>query len=109
MSERKAAWVLDYDHTTDTCYKRPGCAACQVPVGFPDNGLYHCYYCGEAVDIDEDMKKWFADRSGEKVETETCFVCKANECETHYLKNLATMEWQAAWGECRKCGTKWIV
>lgn len=109
MSERKAVWVPDYDFNTDTRYERPGCAECHEPVGLREDGLYHCYNCGEAVQIDETMEKWFADRAGEKVETGMCIVCKANECETHYRKNLATMKWQAAWGKCRKCGAKWIV
>ena len=105
----KAAWVLEYDHINDKCYRMPGCDECGAPVGLDEDGQYRCFSCGQAVESDDDMKKWFEVRDGEKVEMTKCLVCGEEQCETHYFKNNVTLEWQTAFGECRKCGAKFIV
>lgn len=119
----KAAWIMDYDYMTDKCYQRPGCAECQAPVGFePDDGQYRCFSCGKALDVsDPEMKQWFADRDGVKVEMQDCqkfedeergisFGCGGKGCvEAHYVRNPVTMKWRLAWSVCRECGQRTIV
>jgi hypothetical protein len=102
----KAEWILDYDHTTDKCYKRPGCPECNAPVG--EDGV--CFSCGVQYALDDEMTAWFNDMSQSKTEITKCWKCGADNClETMYYKNPVTREWQAANGMCRKCGMRFIV
>ena len=102
----KAEWILDYDHTTDKCYKRPGCPECQAPVG--EDGK--CFSCGVQYALDDEMTAWFNDMSQSKTEITKCWKCGEDNClETMYYKNPVSREWQAANGICRKCGMRFIV
>lgn len=121
----KAVWGTDYDFIMDECYKCPVCPKCEEPIGKMKDGKYHCFSCGEVVEVVEsDMKEYFAEREGEKVEMEDCFPsevkmkngetvkmgCGGKKCmETHYIKNPVSKEWQTAWGECTRCGRRFIV
>ena len=107
----EAIWGLDYDLATDKCYNRPCCPECEAPVWKEDDGKYRCVSCGDEIDVtDPDMIRWIDDRNVSKVEVEDCFVCHGKQCvETHYRKNHITLEWQAAWGKCNNCGSRFIV
>lgn len=116
----KPTWILDYDMHTDKCYNRPGCPECDAPVGKYEDGKYRCYSCGKEAEItDPDMIKWFQDREGEKVEYEDCpqyeiegtiYGCGGKgTTETHYYKNPVTLKWQVGWGQCNRCGKRFIV
>lgn len=116
----KAEWILDYDYQTDKTYNRPGCPECNAPI-FPDeDGKYVCMSCGEEYAVDESMRKWIEERSGEKIEMRDCkkyelgdgktVGCGGKGCvETHYVRNNVTMKWRMAWGECTKCGMRFMV
>lgn len=105
-----AEWILDYDHITDKCFCRPGCPECDAPVMISDDGKYRCISCGEQYEVDPEMQKWIADRSGTKTEMTNCTGCGGENCvETHYVKNKVSLEWQTAWGVCRNCGSRFIV
>lgn len=102
----KADWIIDYDSTTDKCYKRPGCKKCQAPVD--SNG--ECFSCGEKYELDADMKKWLDEMEDTKIKMWDCDFCGGKEClETVFYKNPVTMKWQAGHGECKKCGARFIV
>lgn len=108
----KAIWGTDYDFIMDECYKCPVCPKCEEPIGKMKDGKYHCFSCGEVVEVVEsDMKEYFAEREGEKVEMMDCVLgCGGRNCmETHYHKNPVSKEWQTAWGECTRCGRRFIV
>lgn len=111
--ELKAKWGMDYDHTVDKCYDRPMCPECDAPVVKHKSGEYRCVSCHRFVKIeDPEMLKWLTDREGEKVEMHDCFspYCDGKKClETHLVRNNVTLEWQTAWGECKKCGMRFIV
>ena len=105
----KAIWDMDYDMSEDKCYDRPCCPECHAPIGRYEDGLYHCFSCGEVVDVTEpDMIKWFSDREQTKTETSSCLKCDG-EIETYYMKNPVTLEWQVMGGQCNKCGMRFIV
>ncbi len=116
---KKATWVLDYDYRTDKCYKRPGCAECEEPIGEDDDGTYRCYNCGEEVTPDKHMLKWFKDRDETKTEMWNCVKldrdspvngCGGKKCvEVHFVRNPVNMKWEVAGGKCSKCGRTWIV
>ena len=108
---KKAKWVLEYDMHNDKCYKCPGCAECEAPVAKFGDGKYHCFSCGEVVDIDDEMAKWFAEREETKEEQRDCnFGCGGKgTMRIQYIKNPVTLEWQTAYGYCTKCGMKFIV
>ena len=116
----KAVWGLDYDHVTDKCYHRPMCLCCDAPVVKFNDGQYKCISCRQPVEVsDPEMLKWLADREKEKVEMQDCpkyefngytYGCGGKNCvETHYIRNDVTLEWQAAYGECKNCGMRFIV
>ena len=116
----EAVWILDYDHTTDNCYHRPGCPECNAPAIMYEDGEYKCVSCQQPIEVnDTDMQKWFKAREGEKVVMEDCPQYEIDGCvygcggkrtvETHYFKNDVTLKWQAAWGQCNKCGRRFIV
>lgn len=105
----KAIWDIDYDMQQDKCYDRPCCPECHAPIGKYEDGLYHCFSCGEVVDIEPDMIKWFADREQTKTETMHCMKCGKKSMKTHYMKNPITLEWQTMGGQCSECGMWFIV
>lgn len=111
MKSMNASWVMDYDYTSDRAFYRPGCPACKEPVGMNDDGKYRCFSCGQEVNVDDHkMIDWFRKRSGEKVEREDCFQCGGKgTVETHMVRNKVNLNWQAAWGECKECGMRFIV
>lgn len=105
----KAKWGIDYDYKTDKCFKRPVCPECETPI-FKHETEYECVSCQKPVQVDSEMLKWLEDREGEKVEMTDCFRCKGKgTLETHYFKNDVTLEWEAACGECKACGMRFIV
>jgi len=105
----KARWIDEYDMHTDSIYKCPGCEKCYAPV-FPEVDRYLCVSCGEEVDVtDPEMIKYFEDRAGTKTEMRLCINCGEKTLETHYHRNPVTLEWEAMWGECKKCGMRFIV
>ena len=116
-----AIWDLDYDLHTDSCYQCPSCPECQAPIGKDGDGLYRCFSCGEIVDVtDPEMLEWFRLREETKIERTDCkqwktkagktIGCGGENCYvTHYVRNLVTLEWPAAYGGCEKCGTRFIV
>ena len=103
----KAVWEMDYDFHSDKCFERPF-HICGDPI-FRIDGAYRCIGCGEEVELDAEMKKWIDDRSGEKVETETCFKCNKKTFNAYYHINDVTLEWQLGHGYCDSCGMKMIV
>ena len=115
----KAILGLDYDYKTDKCFKRPVCPDCDAPVLKFKTGEYKCISCRRIAEVDEGMMKWLADREGEKVEYEDCPQFEVNgtvygcggkkTVETHYVKNNVTLKWETAWGQCNKCGKRFIV
>lgn len=107
----KAIWGMDYDLISDKCYNRPMCPKCDAPVVRVADGNYKCISCMNKVQVtDPEMLKWLADREGTKVEMLNCFGCGGWKCvETHFVKNHVTLEWQAAWGECKNCNMRFIV
>lgn len=117
----KAVWVIDYDYRKDKCYNAPGCPECREPIGMYEDGKYHCFSCGEEVEVaDEEMIKWFNVRSETKIEYEDCpkitykgkvtSGCDGKKCvETHYRRNPVTLEWEVMGGHCSKCGMRFIV
>ena len=115
-----AVWGMDYDYRTDKCYDRPMCPECNAPVIRFKDGKYKCVSCRQPVEvIDAEMLKWLAKREEEKIEYEDCpqwrhdgyvYGCGGKgTVETHYVRNNVTLEWQTAWGECSKCGMRFIV
>lgn len=121
----KAIWDLDYDMHEDMTYRCPCCPKCRMPIGKFGDGNYHCFSCGEIVEVDNlYMKKWLADREETKVESEDCMPDSEIEIrgqkfkmgcggkgtvKVTYVKNPITLEWRAAGGKCEKCGMSWIV
>ena len=120
---RKAKWLTDYDMHNDKCFDRPQCPECYAPILEHDEGEFRCISCGEQFELDEKMIEWVRERQGSKVEMGDCpagefehkgkkikLGCGGKGCvETHYIKNDITLEWQVAWGECKKCGRRFIV
>ena len=106
-----AIWSIDYDMHKDKCYDRPSCPECRVPIGkIAGDGKYRCYSCHKICNVDQKMLDWFADREGEKIEMRDCFNCGGiGTSEDHLVKNYITLEWQTAWGICKKCGARFIV
>ena len=108
----KAIWAVDYDFREDKCYDRPSCPECKAPIGLDEDGKYHCFSCGEIVEVDDPkMIEWFAIRDESKTENEDCFLgCSGKgTMEVHYMRNPITLEWQTMGGECKKCGMRFIV
>lgn len=117
----KAVWGIDYDMRTDSCYSVPACPECQEPIRMCDDGKYHCFCCGEIVEVDDpEMIKWFKDRSETKTEYTDCPKITTKDgktlgcggvgtVETHYRKNPVTKKWQVMGGKCSKCGMSFIV
>lgn len=106
----KAIWDIDYDMQQDKCYDRPCCPECNAPIGKYKDGLYHCYSCGEVVDVtNPDMINWLRVREETKTEYSDC-VCGGKNCmETHYTRNPITLKWQVMGGQCSKCGMRFMV
>lgn len=106
-----AAWILDYDHVTDTCYNRPGCIECQAPVDKMEDGKYHCFSCGKVVNVkDPEMIRWLDEMGQTKTERRDCLRCGGKDSlEIVYYKNPVSREWQMGHGECSKCGMRFIV
>lgn len=117
--EMNATWGLDYDYKTDKCFKRPVCPDCDAPAIKFESGEYKCVSCRKPVQVDANMLKWLTKREGEKVEHNDCTQYEVNgtiygcggkgTVETHYIRNDVTLEWQTAWGQCSKCGMRFIV
>lgn len=105
-----AVWSKDYDMHNDKCYDRPQCPECFAPVGKTIDDKYRCYSCHKICKLDQKMIDWIAKREGEKVEMRDCFRCGGiGTSEDHFVKNNITLEWQTAWGICKKCGMRFIV
>lgn len=117
-----AIWGLDYDLHMDKCYKRPCCPECEAPIFKDEKGAYRCVNCQHVIKIiDDDMMTWLKVREETKVELEDCpkittkdgkhlSGCGGKKCmEVHYRRNPITLEWQQAYGQCRKCETRFIV
>lgn len=105
----KAIWDEDYDSRTDSIYKRPCCPECREPIGLYGKDKYRCYNCGEVVEVtDPEMRKWFNDRSLIKYVYQECRGC-GGTMKVMYVRNNATLEWQAAQGKCAECGLSFIV
>jgi ribosomal protein L40E len=69
-----------------------------------------CFSCGAQYALDDEMAGWLAEFSGTKTEMSRCWKCGAdNSLETVYHKNHVDGKWQAAHGECRACGMRFIV
>ena len=108
-------WQTAYDFHEDKCYKAPGCKECSekhftdVPVWLREDGLCECVNCHQTAKPDEEQRKWFEERLGTKVEIETCIHCFEKASEVHYHKNPVTLKWETSWGQCKKCGTRFIV
>lgn len=117
---KKAIWVSDYDFHTDRIYKCPGCPECREPVFQYEEG-FRCAACGELVEIDEKMEKWYAERTEMKIEKRDCprmtlkdgthvSGCGGKNCVvTYYRRNPVTLKWETAGGECSNCGMRFIV
>lgn len=118
----KAIWVTDYDLTNDKCYKVPGCPECDEPIGLYEDGKYYCYNCRKEVTVhDPEMVEWFRVRNETKVELQDCEVledkngniicgCGGKNCmEVYYRRNPITLKWQQAFGQCKRCGKRFIV
>ena len=120
---KKAKWLTDYDMHNDKCFDRPQCPECHAPIFEHDEGEFRCISCNEQFELDEKMIEWVRSRQGSKVEMQDCHDtpfewkgetihtgCGGTKCvEVHYRKNPMTLEWQVAWGECKKCGMRFIV
>ena len=120
-----AIWVMDYDMHTDKCYNTLGCPKCNDPIGKCEDGEFRCFNCGKVVFVkDKTMLSWYNKRSETKTEYEDCFpeevemkngeVVKMGcggkgTVRVIYRRNPVTMEWQTAYGECTKCGLKFMV
>lgn len=107
----KAIWADDYDMREDKCYGRPCCPECNAPIGKYEDGLYHCFSCGEVVEVtDPDMIEWLKVREETKTEYSDCGRCGGKNCvETHYMRNPITLKWQVMGGQCTKCGMRFMV
>lgn len=107
----KAVWGIDYDYITDETFRRPMCPQCDAPVvKNTEDGSYGCVSCEEEIELDDDMREWIDVRSEVKIEHEDCMLCGGkNTVETHYVRNRIDLGWIAAWGECKNCGSKFIV
>ena len=107
-----AVWGQDYDITTDSIYTRPVCPVCQESVFKTKNGNYQCVNCGDTVEIsDPDMITWFREREKTKVEYEDCSMgcgSKGTFAVTYRI-NPVTLQWQVAYGRCKKCNMSLIV
>ena len=103
----------EYDMHEDACYQHPG-HVCghdgDVPGFMREDGKCYCINCHKELEITDKMRKWFEDRAGTKTEMQECFACGGKDCmEVTMRKNNVTLEWHAAYGECRKCGARFIV
>jgi hypothetical protein len=118
----KATWITDYDFCSDNCYQRPGCAECYAPVILHSDGKIRCVSCGKEYELDEYMKAWNEKRKVTKKEFHDCITptpingileaigCGGKKCvEVIYTRNPVTLEWQIAYGKCKKCGLEFIV
>lgn len=109
----KAEWITEYDMHEDACYQHPGhiCGHWGGVPGFVhEDGKCRCVNCHEVLEITDEMKKWFEDRSGVKTEMQDCFACGGKGCvEVTMRKNYVTLEWCTAYGKCRECGARFIV
>ena len=107
----KADWYREYDYRADKYYDRPGCPECLERIVKDEAGEYHCQYCGKKVEVTDKMIEWLRTREETKTEKHKCtFGCGGEDClEVQYVRNPATMEWQASGGKCRKCGFGFIV
>ena len=103
----KAEWGTDYDWRNDKCFSRPMHKECNAPILFED-GKYWCICCGEEAELQQDMKKWIDESSGEKTKVEKCFSCGKNTMVVHYHRNPNTKEWETGFYEC-ECGIRFIV
>lgn len=113
----KAIWGSDYDFRNDKIYRCPCCPECNEPIGEYEDG-YRCFSCQKKTELDEDMKEWFAERSGTKVEYTDCTIFTfKDKRESHtigcggkdtyknvYVRDKVTKKWRWAWGKCEKCG-----
>ena len=57
----KAVWGLDYDYRTDKSKRCPVCPECEEAV-WKIKGVYRCLCCNSVVELEQDMKEWFAKR-----------------------------------------------
>ena len=123
----EAIWDTDYDFFVeegeDGSFQRPMCPICHEPIGkIGEDGddSYRCYNCYEVVEVnDEKMKEWFADREGIKTEIHECHKldigdgktigCGEMTMEYHYYKDSRTGDWKLGGGQCKNCGTWFIV
>lgn len=117
----EAIWGTDYDYRTDAIYERPVCPECKEPIGVDEDGKYHCYSCGEVVEVkDQSMIEWLEKRNETKVEYADCHIFTSKNgattgcggkgtVETHYMRNPVTLKWQIMGGRCKKCGMRYIV
>lgn len=121
MKKLIAVWGDDYDGHADKIYRRPVCPECKEPFGIHDPD-HRCFNCGRKITVtDPEMLKWLDERSESKVvmEDDPVFTtkdgkvlggCGGKKCvETHYRINPATKKWEVAWGQCTKCGMRFIV
>lgn len=108
---KKAIWGEGYDLRTDKAYKCPVCPDCQEEIArLALDGSYYCFNCWDKVEVDDpEMLEWLKQRAETKTEIEKCFKCGEMTCETRYRRNRATLEWEAAFGKCSKCGLRFIV
>ena len=111
----KAIWGLQYDYHADKCYQAPVCAVCDiddVPVirKHKRGRTAECLNCGRKQRLTKDMRTWLKLREETKEEYSDCLWCKGKDTlKTVYRRNVVTLKWQAAFGQCEKCGNRFIV
>lgn len=106
--KQTAVWGMEYDFRNDKCYDSPMHKECDAPVIFSE-GYYRCISCGQEVEVDDKMKRWFDERAGSKEEVRACLNCGEKTMTYVYYKNKCTLEWQVAHGKCSNCGSRFIV
>lgn len=121
VKTRKAIWGQDYDYRQDKIYMCPVCPDCKEAIHKCEDRKYHCFDCGEVVEVDDpEMIKWLREREEVRTEFRDCprFVlddgtvigCGGKRTvETHLMRNPVTLEWQVMGVQCTKCGSRFIV